>query len=402
MPFDRRAWRVAEGLELKREEPKPLPAPSQTESEPYNPLPSLAPSYWLINAGVNSNWDFTIQALTALSDAVGRHSVGAEVDYDIADTTFSGRAAYSYSGLGPSIHLGVSRTFNPRDSGYTVAGVSRRWVQKITRGGFSLSFPIPGVDRSHSLSIGYSVIHAAPFESPEVEPDPSEDRPDIPKQYFRAGLELGWSFQDTVSSPLGISPHQGRALAAGVEFYHPSLGGKQTLATFKYRWTEYIGMPWLKYHVLAMRLSGGVNVSSPPEQAGFYVGGYGEQNILDVIWNNSPAGQSYLRGYPLGAFEGDQFHSLKLEYRLPLWFAEAGYATLPVFLRRVQAGVFTDNAVISFDRLDRDDWRSSLGAEIVWLVTFSYAQSMSIRTGYAYGFMEGGIHEVILTIGGGF
>jgi hypothetical protein len=402
MPFDRRAWRVAEGLELKREEPKPLPAPSQTESEPYNPLPTLLPAYWMAGFSTDSQGELTLQALTAVSDAVGRHSVGAEIDYDVADTVISGRAGYSYTGLGPGLHLGFSYTSNPRNSGFTTEGKSRKWIQEITQGSFNLSFPIPGVDRGHSLSLGYSVVHAQPRKEPEIPLDPEEDIPEVPTQYFRAGIGLGWSFQDTVSSPLGISPHKGRELAAGVEFYHPSLGGKQTLATFKYRWTEYIGMPWLKYHVLAMRLSGGVNVSSPPEQAGFYVGGYGEQNIIDVIMNNSPAGQPYLRGYPQGAFQGDQFHSLKLEYRLPIWFAEATYATLPVFLKRVQAGVFTDNAVISFDRLDRDDWRSSLGAELVWVVTLSYFQSMAIRTGYAYGFMDGGIHEIITVIGGGF
>ncbi|MCP4603859.1 MAG: BamA/TamA family outer membrane protein [Proteobacteria bacterium] len=402
MPFDPNSMLEAEPVESKRETPRPLPEASKNEAKRYNPLPSLLPSYWRIEGSIDSERSVTLQALTALSDAVGRHRVGAQVNYYIDDSTVSGRGAYSYSGLGPGLHLGVSHTLNPQEGGYTVGGKSKRWIQEVTGGNLNLSISIPGVDRSHSLSIGYSVTHAQPREEPEIEPNPSEDRPDVPRQYFRAGIDLGWSFSDTVSSPLGISPHKGRSLSASIGLYHPALGGTQKLATIRYRWTEYLGMPWLEHHVLAIRFSGGVNVSVPPKQASFSVGGYSEQNIIDVIMNNSQAGQPSLRGYAPGSFQGDQFHSLKLEYRLPVWFTEAAYATLPVFLRRIQAGVFTDNSIITFDTVDRDDWRSSLGAELVWIVVIGYAQQMSVRTGYAYGFMDLGIHEVILVIGGGF
>ncbi len=403
MPFAPEVSPEAEPVESEWGTPKPTPAPSDAETEPYNPLPTMLPHYWMLNGSGDTEGNVTLQAVTALSDVVGRHSVGAEINYHIRDTVVSGRAAYSYGGLGPGIHAGISHTFNPRDSGYTVGGESRRWIQRITRGSLSLSYGIPGVDRNHGLSFGYSATYAKPHEEPAYEPDPREpSRPEIPSQYFRAGISMGWSFSETVSSALGVSPHDGRSLSANIELNHPSLGGTQTLATFRYGWSEYFAMPWLEHHALALRLSGGVHVSDPPEQASFSVGGYSEQNIVDTIWNNSPAGTPSLRGYPPGAFSGDQYHSLRLSYRMPVWFTEAAYATLPVFLKRIQAGVFTDNAVISFDTINREDWRSSLGGELVWVILIGYYQQMTVRTGYAYGFMDGGIHELILVIGGGF
>ncbi|MCP4679957.1 MAG: hypothetical protein GY854_31590 [Deltaproteobacteria bacterium] len=402
MPFTPEAAREAEPVDDDWETPAPPPEPAEAETHKYNPLPSMLPHYWQLNTSSDTEWNTTLQLVTALSDAVGRHRVGASVSYNIADTVFSGSASYGYGGLGPGIHTGVSHTLNPRETGYEVNGKSKRWIQQVTRGSLGFSYSIPGVDRGHGLSISYSVTQAQPYEEPEIEADPRGDRPEIPRQYFRAGFEMGWSFSETVSSALGISPHNGRKFSASVALYHPNLGGTQTLATFHYKWMEYIKMPWLEHHVVAFRLNGGIHVSDPPKQASFAVGGYGEQNIVDVIWNNTQAGMPYLRGYLPGAFQGDQFHSLKLEYRLPIWFTEVAYATLPVYLKRIQAGIFTDNSVISFDAINRDDWRSSLGAELVWVLAVGYYQPMSLRTGYAYGFMESGIHEVILVIGGGF
>jgi WD40-like Beta Propeller Repeat len=400
--FDPESAPLARPTVTQFEESAPPPIPATNESKAYNPLPHLLPHYWMVNAVIDTEFNTTLQALTALSDVVGRHSAALQVDYNIEDEGLSGSVAYSYSGLGPGLHIGGSRTLNPRDSGYTVGGESQRWVQIVSTANASLSVPVRGMDRSHSISLGYGITHAKPRDEPEIEYDPRGDRPGVPSQYFRAGLSLSWSLSDIIASPYGISPHKGRRLAATVNFNHPYLGSEQTLATFRYSWTEYLKMPWLKYHVLALRLNGGVNITDPPGQASFSVGGYSEQNILDTIWNNTPAGQPALRGYPVGAFQGSWYHGLKLDYRLPIWFTEAAYATVPVFLKRIQASVFTDNAVISFDKLNREDWRSAVGAEIIWHLAIGYYQPMSVRTGYAYGLMEGGAHEIILVIGSGF
>ncbi len=109
-----------------------------------------------------------------------------------------------------------------------------------------------------------------------------------------------------------------------------------------------------------------------------------------------------IRGYPPGSLTGDQAHSLRLEYRFPIWWMEAAYKTVPLFLRRLHAGVFTDNMLITFDGLDTDDWYCSVGAELVWSVFFGYYLPLTIRMGYARGLMDGGANEIIVIMGGSF
>ena len=368
---------------------------------PYNPLPSLLPRYWMLGVQTGGG-QVVLQAVTSMNDAVGHHSIAAELDYGFATEAVTVRAAYAYYGMTPSLHLGVGHWVAPRDEGYLVGGESRSWEQEITRGTITLSASVPGVDRSHSISAAYSVTYARPRDGLEVVADPSGPLPDLPLQYFRAGLQFAWSYSDVDWSVSGISAESGRSVWASVSIDHPAFGSDQEIAGFSYGWTEYLETPWLDHHVLALRLSGSVYVSDPPEQAAFYIGSYSEQNIVDALWSNVPMGIPALRGYPAGRFTGDQYHLGRLEYRFPIWWFEAAYKTVPLFFRELHAGVFTDNALVTFDALDRDDWRASVGGELVWTFRFGYFMPITLRTGYARGLMAGGINDVIIVLGGTF
>jgi hypothetical protein len=383
--------------------PDPAPIPPAPEAEPrrYNPLPSLLPRHWMLGLSASAE-EAELTAATAMSDAAGFHGIGAEAGLLLESLAPGLRLAYSYHGLRPGLHLGFSRRANPREDGYRTGGEDLSWVQDITTGSLRLSAPIHGVDRSHTLSVGYSVTHARPREEPAIEYDPRGERPRVPEQFFRAGLDFGWSLGDVLGTVFGVSPPEGRTLSASLAFYHPALGGNQTLATFRYGWSEYLEVPWLDHHAFAFRLSGGVHVSDPPEGAAFSAGGYSESNFLDALMGEPPVGLPSLRGYPPGAFSGDQLHGIRLEYRFPLWWVERGYHTLPVFFRRVHGAVFTDHALISFGELDRDDWRAGVGGELVWSLAIGYFLPITIRTGYARGLMEGGTHEIILVGGSSF
>jgi hypothetical protein len=368
---------------------------------PYNPLPSLLPRYWMLGVQAGGS-EVVLQATTSMNDAVGHHAVAAEVDYGFGRDAVSVRAGYSYYGMTPSLHLGVAHWTAPRDTGYIVGGESRSWDQELTSGSITLAASVPGIDRGHSLSASYQVLYARPRNGAEVEIDPSGPLPDLPVQYFRAGLQFGWSYSDIVWSVSGISAESGRQVWASVSIDHPALGSDQKIAGFSYGWAEYLEMPWLSHHVLALRINGGIYVSDPPEQSAFYVGSYAEQNVVDALWNNVPMSLPSLRGYPAGRFAGDQYHLARLEYRFPIWWFEAAYKTVPLFFRELHAGVFTDNALVTFDALDRDDWRASVGGELVWTFAFGYFMPITLRTGYARGLMKGGIDDVIIVLGGTF
>ena len=368
---------------------------------PYNPLPSLLPRYWMLGVQTGGN-QVVMQALTSMNDAVGHHALAAEVDYGFATQAASVRAGYAYYGMTPSLHLGVSHWVAPRDTGYLVGGENRSWEQELTSGSISLAASVPGLDRGHSVSASYEVLFARPRDGVEVEADPSGPLPDLPVQYFRAGLRFGWSYSDVFWAVSGISAESGRQMWASVSVDHPALGSDLESVQFSYGWSEYISMPWLKHHVLALRVTGAIYVSDPPEQAAFYLGGYAEQNVVDALWNNVPMRVPGLRGYPANRFAGDQYHAARLEYRFPIWWFEAAYKTVPLFFKELHAGVFTDHALVTFDALDRDDWRASVGGELVWTFAFGYFLPITLRTGYARGLMRGGIDEVIIVLGGTF
>lgn len=402
MPFDPEHASEPMPFAFEWKEPKPLPAPSQAQSERYNPFPTFVPTHWMLNTMLDTDWNVTLKATTAFQDVANRHNLGVELQYLTEDHELGGQLGYSYQGLGPALRLGLSRQFVRRGDGFTVNGQKKEWIQIVTRGSARFSFNIPGVDDAHGLSVGYSVVHGKTKDELSFLYDPRQPMPAVPTEYFRAGFSLGWSFSDTVAHPLGIGTHKGRTLSADVDFYHPTLGGTGTLATFRYSWTEYVSMPWLRYHVLVLGFRGGVHVSNPPDEAGFVVGGYAEQNVVDAIINGTSPGAPSLRGYPNNAFSGSMFQSIRLQYRFPIWYPELAYATLPLFLRRIQGSLFTDNVIISYDELTREDWRSSLGAEIFWIFHIGYYSVLTLRTGYAYGFMKKGTHEVILVVSGGF
>ena len=410
MPLDWKKAKKAPPPTIAFEAPRELPPPNyELSKERYNPLPVMVPTHWRFHSQFDVDWNATLQAVVAFSDVTQRHALGTNVTFDTENKDVAGTVGYSYSGIGPSLHVGVSRSYSPRSEGYVYEGVPRDWTQVLTRGSVGLGFPIYGVDTNHSLSLTYSVVHARPREDLKITLDPMGERPDVPDSYFRAGLSVGWSYSDVVASPLGIGPHRGRSMSTSFSINHPTIGGTQTLATFRYRWTEYfpIPWPWFDHHTLTLSLSGGIHVSDPPNQWSFSVGGHTPQNIVDTILNNTAAGSATLRGYPSDAFRGSHFHSIRLNYKFPIWFAELGYGTLPVYVRRVDGSIFSDNAIIAYDELDRDDWKSSVGAQVNVRFSLGYYQYMTLTLGYAQGLMKVEVdeemtrpHELIFLLSG--
>jgi WD40 repeat protein len=378
-----------------------IPRPAGASIVPYNPLPSLLPRSWMLGMTAGAD-QWLMQVVVGVNDAASLHAVAAELDFGVVDHALTTRVAYSYYGMSPAFGVGFNRQIIPKDTGYIVGGEARPWDQELLMGTIGLSATVPGLDRSHTISASYSITHARPRNDLDVEYDPSGELPDLPDHYFRAGLSIGWAFSDTVESVFGVSSEDGRRLSAGASLYHPALGGEQKLVGFRWSWAEFQEAPWLDHHVFALRLAGGVYVSDPPEQASYSAGGYSEQNLVDALWNNIQMDLPSIRGYAPGSLNGDQIHSLRLEYRFPLWWAEAAYKTLPLFFRRLHAAVFTDNMLITFDGLDTDDWYSSVGAELVWSIFFGYYLPITLRTGFARGLMAGGGNEVIVVMGGTF
>ena len=198
----------------------------------------------------------------------------------------------------------LSREILPQETGYRYDGENKEWLQIVTRGSVSLKFPIRDADSGHNVSVGYNILHAKPREEPAVTLDPRGEIPEVPSQYFRAGLSLGWDYSNFTSSPLGIGAHKGRALGLDIDLYHPAFGGSQKITTFAYRWTEYVPMPWLSYHTLVLSFSGAAKISDPPNQVSYSVGGQSASNLLDTIIKQPLERHRAAPGICAGNFQG--------------------------------------------------------------------------------------------------
>src|SRR6185295_7404207 len=105
-------------------------------------------------------------------------------------------------------------------------------------------------------------------------------------------------------------------------------------------------------------------------------------------------------GYPPGSVRGRSFYLATIEYRLPLWDAETGYQTLPLFLDRVHGAVFTDLGDAPNGPPRLEDLRGSIGAELRADLLFGYYAPVNVRFGYARGLTKDGTDDVYLVLGG--
>ncbi|MBN2341252.1 MAG: PD40 domain-containing protein [Deltaproteobacteria bacterium] len=371
------------------------------KKEPYNPLPTFRPHAWELGF-TGLGLERAIHIATYWEDASLLHQMSVGFDYEFTARNPSVNAMYLYNGLLPQFQLQFAYAQAEVPDGYLVNGVPAAWTRASYTGSVGFSIPILGVDDNHYLSLGYTLNESGPMETLSVEVDPNGDLPEMPTQYFRTGVRVSWSYSDLFSGPLSVSPEDGRSLFAGVTLYHPALGGNREQVLMSWSWREYRRAPWKHHHVFALGLGGEAYLSNPNHLTGMAAGGYTPQPLLDAVLNESSVGLPRIRGYEANSILGDHYHSLRMEYRFPIWRPDVAYQTFPVFFRYVYGAVFSDNLLMSYDQFDMEDYYTSAGAELVWAFILGYHMPVVLRTGFARGMMEHGINEFILVIGGSY
>ena len=106
---------------------------------------------------------------------------------------------------------------------------------------------------------------------------------------------------------------------------------------------------------------------------GFAVGGY--------------AGKFMLRGFPKGSLVGPKVLLGSLECRFPLTDIERGLGLWPLFLNRVEGGLFLDFGTAGKD-IGFEALRLSLGGELRPQLILSYTLPLELRLGVAWGCRE--------------
>lgn len=265
-----------------------------------------------------------------------------------------------------------------------------------------ISYPILKADDSLRLSGSFRLHHTTFFSGPEITPDPEDLEPRAPSDSWFGDLNFNLNYSRVNMYPQGISPTDGVSARLGLGLQQDFVDRELNTVNFTYGFSGYLSVPFLKHHVLAGQLSGGIARSTFPGSHGYAIGGYSPQDVLsDIVWQR-PSSAFVLRGYPARISSGSQYQVWTAEYRLPLWRLDHGFSTVPVFLRQLKGQLFFD-AGRAFDGFLVDQsLLKSVGAELQLDALLGYYIGGALRLGYAHGLSEGGIDTVFLRYGGGF
>lgn len=352
----------------------------------YNALPTLAPHAYSLNAGPGTFGDSIILAASG-ADAVGLHSLAASLTLARRRGFVSAELDYAYFGLPFAFHASAFRDSAPR-ADYRATGSGMTVVERRTGVSTGVELPLPGTFDSQDIALSYTVLDWDHDQPLGASLDPDALLPTEPDRGVLATVHLGYQLTTATATAYAISPESGIGLGIGADIADGAWGSESTLVAFTGAFTGYLGMPWLRHHVLAFGLSGGAAAGTYPRLDYFYTGGFADTPPFDAIRSGVRQTGFVLRGYKPLQFYGSTYNLLNVEYRFPIVYVDRGLSTLPGFLRTLVGTAFLDWGG-AYDQLNlRDPWQAyhvGVGGELRVDLSLIYADDTEFRFGLARG-----------------
>ena len=372
-----------------------------TARHPYNPLPTLRPRSWRLDAGPGT-FGTALAISTSASDAVGHHGLAATLLLETERGDPQGAIGYAYQRLPFDLSMSFRRSVAPVLYRPDRPLFTRQNLSLTTGIGYSL----PGEFENNAFSLSYTLSRIDGSLPLPVPTDPDALVGGEPVRGQLGSVHLGWSYSNAEAYLWSVSAERGFTLALSVDVAAPPLASDYTLYIVSYAAAEYFPMPWARHHTLALRQSSATSSGNYPFRGIFYTGGFIEAPIFRPFTLGEYQGPFVLRGYPAFSFSGSQYHLFNAEYRFPILNLDRGLSTLPFFVHRISGNVFADYGG-AFNELDLDRWWSQfhlgVGAEL-WLdFTMGYVIGANVRIGHARGVADpaaalGGQTYVVLAV----
>jgi WD40-like Beta Propeller Repeat/Omp85 superfamily domain len=399
MPLDRARFLAAVPAPNDRADPPTEPNDVPLHKGRYNPLPTLAPRSYTASVAPGKYEDYALTLSARGSDVVGLHSLAASLTVEPLAPAPSLTLDYGYGRLPVDVGMRFFRSVTPR-SGYFVNDVKRPYDELTTGLTAGVTYNAPQDFATHSLGVSFSVATfygVLPF-GPSIDPS-SVVRADPPRGNINVA-HIGYSFSNVESGVETAGPTRGFSLQLGLDYADAATGSNYSIYALNGAVQAYLPMPWPGHHTLALRMSGAVGGGTYPRTGAYSVGGYDlagngpVATILSGVFNGTFA----LRGYPARLVSGSEYLLQNIEYRAPLFTADRGLSTLPLYLRRLDGALFFDWGG-AFNRLRVEEialfkggqliyapqLHSSIGAELWISATLGYVITTQLRLGYAYG-----------------
>ena len=395
---DRARWtpleRFAGAAPPERYEPRPVPA----VLTPYRASLSAWPRTWTPTLGLTAEGLSSVGLQLLGQDAVGQHAWGLTTDFQILNQDASVAVSYGYSGVRPHLNAFFARW--PGSGLRYVADELETFHQENLLATLGMGVAIPHIEHPFFFSANLSYWRFFdPAPPAHVRHDPGSDQPFLSRDGHRIGFGLGWSYDHVESHGYSISPERGVRLGMSFDLFPAWLGNENTTWSMSWYTDGYVPIPWLDAHVLSIKYKGGVKGGAEGARGTFSLGGFPEQDLVTDLLNETGLFGAYLRGYPPGAFQGETFHQLQLEYRLPVLDLFTAPGTLPLWLRRLSAAVFSDVGLIYTDDLVEDSLKATVGAELRLTTELFYNIPYTLRLGYARAVTRPAGDQFFLIIG---
>jgi Tol biopolymer transport system component len=391
MPIDESQWLDALPYVDTRGEPPAEPAPLALSATAYNPLPTLQPRNYSVRITPGNFGEASIVTASG-GDIAGLHTLTASLTTEWERPELQGSIAYDYGRLPFDVTASVYRVITP-ESNYQLGSTTIAWVQQSVGVSTGISYSFPRAFDAQSFNLTYSVTNMSgrlPFPMANVNP---YDTPVLPTNRGMLGsLHLGWAYSNAQSYLWSVGNERGFDLSTSFDFSDGALGSDFTGYAASASFATYIPMPWLSHHVLSLAASGGASGGSAAGGGPFYIGGFVDTPLVNVVQNLLVQGGIHLRGYPVVAEQGNYFALFNGEYRFPIVNIDHGPSTLPVFLNRISGAAFVDYGS-AFNDPQTALFKTGVGGELWFDMMLGYTLGFTFRAGYARGLASTGIEK---------
>ena len=367
----------------------------------YGPLATLRPYSYSLATATNAFGHRTFELTTDGSDVVGLHAFALDARVDVERPDVEYDLTYSFLGSNPTFGLAHRRRVTPR-SGFSYDGVRYPWVEEAHSFETSTSYRLNRNFQDHTLSLSYGATTTRAVDQPQPVWDPSGHPPRPPSTGWLASLGLAWSFTNAYTPTHAVSPERGRRFGLTTGIGLREIGSEEFHLESRASWTEWIRMPWLRHHVLALRAAGGIGASESGRRGLFSLAGFTDMDLVEAVAQGYRAPSAVLRGFVPYSRTGDRFQLYNAEYRFPILDIDRGVYTFPVYFTRVYGLAFADFGDAFFGEMDVGEWNLGIGGELLVQMVFGYYIPATFRIGVARGVTERGITDFYLVVGDPF
>jgi hypothetical protein len=375
--------------EETRPAPPPEPPPIPAVVKPYNPLYTLQPRNYSVQITPGNFGQESIVSVSG-SDIAGIHSFGASLVTEFQHPVFEGNVSYTYGRLPVDMNISAFRSISP-NSNFELGNTAINYIQETTGVTTGLSYSLNRAFDSQSFSLTYSFARVGAQLPFPANANPY-DTPSIPSRSNLGTMHVGWSYSNATGYLWSVGNEVGFAAGASLDLSDPALASDSTGYAANMGLGVYFPMPWLQHHTLALHAGGGASGNNRGGRGPFYVGGFQDLPIIDVVRNSLIQSGVVLRGYPVVAEFGNYYALFNAEYRFPILEVDRGPSTLPIFLDRITGAAYVDYGS-AFNDADSAEFKTGVGAELWFDVTLGYILGFTFRVGQAKGLASGGIDK---------